>query len=181
MSTQYIITKTFVSTVIEFNYQNLQLIHNIFNSMVYSKLCVYLPNKFIDKYNIDDIVTSFYRDDNDDNPNELILMNITTEHEFNELDKTITTILHSKGLPRSINTIINTELTFAIPISTVGKGITGLNISDRKDQILCMLPDISITMNDCISNLTRWKKVLSNAGVHEKNIKIMPQLSLETY
>lgn len=68
MANIHVKTVNMVSTVINFNYQNLQIIRNIFGCLNYDDddyLYVYLPTSVIRKCNnIDSITALFYKNNN---------------------------------------------------------------------------------------------------------------------
>lgn len=171
-------TTNLVSTVIKFSYQNLPIIRNIFGCPDYDEdiLYVYLPEIVLKHCkNIDSITELFYKNNKED-ANELILTDTTTEDEFNELDKKITSELHSQGLPVRINTIIGMDLTFGINCSSSGVHTRRQDIGIRKKQIIGALQGFAIT--NFISSLTHCKECLIKAGIREDSIKLIPFVSL---
>ena len=174
-----ILTTNLVATVINFNYQNLPIIRNIFGCPDYDDediLHAYLPERVLRHCkNIDSITELFYKNNKED-LNELMLTDITTEDEFNELDKKITSELHSQGLPVKINTIIGMDLTFGIDCSSSGVHTRRQDIGIRKKQIMGTLHGFDITR--FISSLTHCKECFIKAGIREDSIKMIPFVSL---
>jgi hypothetical protein len=171
-----------VSTVIKFNYQNLQIIRNIFGCLNYDcddYLYVYPPTTIIRKCNnITSITELFYKNNNMNNINELMLTDTTTEDEFKYLDKKITSELHSQGLPIKNNTIIDMELTFGISCSSSGVVTPKQEIGARKKQILGAIHGFDIT--NIITGLIYGKECLIKAGIQENCIKMTTVISTDT-
>jgi hypothetical protein len=175
-----ILTTNLVSTVINFTYQNLPIIRNIFGCPDYDEdsLYVYLPERILRHCNNIDSITELFYKNNKEDVNELILTGITTEDEFNELDKKITSKLHSQGLPVKNNTIIGMELIFGLSCSSVGVAENPRDIiGARKTQIIgAMAHGFKIT--NFISRLIHCKECLIKAGIQEESIKMIPFMTL---